>query len=451
MLKKIGFISLFIYVILFQTKGQNLYPYLNDLSGGIANGYGSWGDNNVIRETEIDFTNKGTVTFYHPDVAPHHAPAIFFISGWGKNADTYDKFFRFTASHGYSVIHIFNTNPGSINSSYPNALEMITETTYNYYSDWIDTTKVGLMGHSFGGGATIWVGKKIFGTPHNWGENGRFIFTTTPWLTFLTDINDLQNYPPNVKLVIEISDDDESSSEDYTWNTDERAIRAVFQLINIPVEDKDFIRLYSDPATYTYNGDTYSYDANHYISYTNIYNAMDVYAINRISHALTEYVFEGNTDAKNVALGNNSNQQINMGFLTNLFVTDAPIITRPREEFEYQCNSSTGWSTPDIWKLKDFCEDSDGDGWIDYFTSVENIKPSFFSIYPIPVSSVLNINYKAENLEIQKIEIFNNLGKKCITINNSKPKSIDISNLKKGTYFIKISTSKKSASKKFIK
>ncbi len=445
----------------FTISAQNLYPNLHDQSGGIIEGYGSWGDNDVIRETGIDFPDKGTVTFYHPDIAPFLAPTIFFVSGWGREADTYDKFFRFTASHGYSVINIYNTNPGSINSSYPNALDMITEVTYNNYSNWIDTTKVGIMGHSFGGGAAIWLGKEIFGDPYNWGENGRLIFTTTPWLTFLTDFDDLQNYPPNVKLLIEISDDDEHASNDFTWNTDERAIRAVYELINIPNDDKDFVRVYSDPATYTYNENTYSYDASHYISYTGVtdasfglyrtFDAMDVYAINRLSHALTEYVFKGDIDAKNVALGNNSNLQTDMGFLTDLFVTDTPIITRPGNEFAYQCNSSTGWSTPDIWKLQNYCEDSNGDGLIDYFSSIKEIKETFFSVSPIPATSVINIKLNDNQKKIELIEIYNMQGEKCLILKKPKITSVDISSLEIGTYLVNVSTSNENCILKFIK
>jgi pimeloyl-ACP methyl ester carboxylesterase len=358
------------------------YPNLDDNSGGIESGYGSWGTHGVTMEPGIEVTDQGIITIYHPDGTPEQKKTIFFISGWGQQAHIYDKLFKFLASHNYTVVNVYNFSDsgqpgyvGNIEESYPNIISMI-ERSVAEWGEWIDTSHVGIMGHSYGGGASIWVGLDLFGTK-NWGENGRFILTLSPWLTFLTERSDLENYPDNVKLLIQISDDDLSNDEDYIWNTDERALRAVFELINISDEDKDFIRVYSDTNPthqYEYNGNTYSYKANHYISYTGNtssggdyepYDRLDVFAVNRLTQAMTEYVFEGNQSAKSVALGNGSAQQVDMGIMPDLSVTDFPVITRNPDDFAYKCNAETGWSDPSIWKLKDYCEDLDSDGLID--------------------------------------------------------------------------------------
>ena len=443
--------------LIFSLNAQNRYPTLHDQSGGITDGFGSWGVHDTTKETPVVIPDKGTISFYHPDIAMTQLGTIFFISGWGREAETYEAFFYFMASRGYAVVNIYNTNPGNINMSYQNSVDMIIDAANNLYPDWIDTTKVGLMGHSYGAGSSIWIGKELFGETHNWGTNGRFIFMTAPWLSFLMDATDLQNYPSDVKLLIEISNDDLASDVDYTWNTDERAIRAVYELINIPNDEKDFVRVFSDPTTFEHEGTTYSYEASHYVSYTGsfsggvlqTYDKMDVFAINRLSHALIDYVFEGNTSAKEVALGNGSAPQINMGGLTELSVTDTPIITRPENEFKYRCSETTGWGDPDIWKLHDYCADSDNDGVIDYLV-VDEAAQTHFSLFPIPASSLLTIRFTNTFEKIENIKITTITGQLVYNRKNPNSYSIDLSGFNKGGYFVTIQTKENRASRKIL-
>jgi len=451
---------LFIFSILsfINLQAQNLYPTLHDQSGGISSGYGSWGTYGTIKETPIDVAGKGTISFYHPIMTPTQLGTVIFISGWGREASTYESFFHYLASLGYSVINIYNTNPGSIENSYANSVSMILESATTHYPDWIDTTKIGLMGHSYGGGSTIWIGKELFGPDHNWGTNGRFIFLTAPWLSFLVDKDDLQNYPENVKLLIEISNDDLSTDASYTWNTDERAIRAIYELINIPDDEKDFIRVYSDPTTFIYDGNNYTYNASHYVSYTGTvasdgnfqtYDAMDVYALNRLAHALIDYVFNGIEDGKAIALGNGSSAQIDMGGLTELSVTDKPVISRPEEDFKYQCSATSGWGDPAIWKLQNYCIDTDNDGVID-FLKVESLTQNLFKVYPVPTTSLVNIRFVSEFEKIERIEILNSAGSLVTKIIHPNTYTLNLSELNTGTYFIKIETLKHFAIQKII-
>jgi len=451
----------FLFVTFQMLFAQNEYPNLDDESDGIINGYGSWGANNVIRENTLDLPDfDGNITFYHPDIIATQLPTIFFISGWGRDVNTYDKFFRFIASQGYPLVHIYNNNPGNIATSYTNAKGMIEEAAELHYSNWINTSKIGLMGHSFGAGATVWIGKELFDeAKNNWGTEGRFIFMTAPWFSLMITPEELQNYPENVKLLIEINNDDLSSNADYTWNTDERAIRAVYQLINIPNDEKDLARVYSSPETYQYNGATYTYDANHYISYSQAtsegvyqpYDALDVFAINRLSNALIEYTFNGDTNAKNVALGNGSAEQKDMGFLTDLAITDTPIVTRAETEYAYKC--TTGWNdfedSAQVWYLQDYCEDNNNDGMVDVLP-VPEFDQNSFEVYPIPTSSLLTIRLQDETESIHQIIITDNIGKKIQYIRNPTSNTIDVSKLTTGVYFIKIMTEKKVSIRRFI-
>ncbi len=455
-MKAILFIVTALFVVTLQA--QVSYNDLQDGTSGIANGYGSWGANNVIHEPEIiDNTNDGIINFYHPDIAMQQLPVIYFISGWGRPAYTYEKLFYFLASQGYAVVNIYNNTPGNTTEAYQFSLNMMLASAQTHFTNWIDTSKVGLMGHSYGAGSTIWLGKQIFGNPYNWGVNGRFIFMTAPWYSLVVTKDDLINYPQNVKLLIEINNDDmhEGSAN---YNTDERAIRAVFELINIPDSEKDFIRVFSDATTYQYDSDndgtpeTYHYDANHYISYTGVnnsaghfqpYDALDVYAINRLSHALIDYTFNGNMQAKNIALGNGSVEQTDMNFLTDLQVTDTPVITRPENQFQYPCHSN--WNdfqtNQNIWFLQDACNDSDNDGVIDLIAlSVGQEKLKGFNLYPIPASNYITVHLKSNIAKIKKIEIYDALGKKLLTSINPINNTVKLDNFVNGTYYLKLET-----------
>ena len=464
--------KLTLVVILISTliQAQISYADLQDGTTGIATGYGSWGENSVIHETEVNFEVAGTVVgkinFYHPDIAVTQLPTIFFISGWGRPAYTYEYYFHFLASQGYSVVNIYSDRPGDIATSYQDSLDMIIQAAETEYPNWINTSKVGLAGHSYGAGATVWLGKHIFGATHNYGASGRFIFMTAPWYSLMVTESDLLNYPDNVKLLIEVNNDDMHNSGSY--NTDERAIRAVFELINIPNDEKDFVRVFSDTnLTFQYDSDnngtdeTYHYDANHYVSYTatsnshgayQTYDALDVHAINRLSHALIEYTFNDDLQAKNIALGNNSTAQIDMDFLTDLFVTDTPIITRPQNEFAYECNTNwndfeTGQNT---WFLQNACSDTDNDGVIDIVQalSVADVRTDVnFNIYPNPTSNFLVIDGNSVKKDITIIDVS---GKIVLRKTNFTDEKLNISALNEGVYFIQIVSNKISMSKKLI-
>ena len=72
-----------------------------------------------------------------------------------------------------------------------------------------------------------------------------------------------------------------------------------------------------------------------------------------------------------------------------------------------------------------------------------------FTLYPNPVNDILNFNSK-ENLEIQSAEVYNMLGQIVISVPNAT-KSINVSSLTKGSYFVKVNTEKGSATSKFVK
>ncbi len=76
---------------------------------------------------------------------------------------------------------------------------------------------------------------------------------------------------------------------------------------------------------------------------------------------------------------------------------------------------------------------------------------SYFRIYPNPASDVLKIESK-QNIEVQSISIYNTLGQLVLVVPNAKgTKTVDVSGLQTGNYFIKIDSDKGTSNTKFIK
>lgn len=76
---------------------------------------------------------------------------------------------------------------------------------------------------------------------------------------------------------------------------------------------------------------------------------------------------------------------------------------------------------------------------------------NYFSIYPNPADDVLNIETK-KKIDVTSISIYNTLGQVILVNPNAQQtKSVDVSSLKSGNYFLKINSDKGSSSVKFVK
>lgn len=78
--------------------------------------------------------------------------------------------------------------------------------------------------------------------------------------------------------------------------------------------------------------------------------------------------------------------------------------------------------------------------------STDSFVKTHFSIYPNPAKDFIHIALEDE-LQLENVVIYNNLGQKVKTVNQSK---IDISSLAKGLYFIEVHTNHGTASKKVV-
>jgi hypothetical protein len=347
LLKKISFPFIFFTCCISSCKksdneGSTQPPVSTDsIQGPIQkplSGYGADGNNEV---GEIDFTNpqysSTKVSVFYPKGITSPRPTIFFSHPYGGEDKSYNMgLYNFVAKKGYTIVFVpYKTLDTTINHRYETLWEGFTKAAKDY-PDIIDTTKVGFMGHSFGGGATIGLAYKAF-TERNWGANGRFLFTMAPWYAFnwgssLSTQQQLQSFPANTKMISQVYDEDVTN--------DHRLAIDIYRNINIPDSEKDFIYFRSSAIA------GYNYLTDHVMPTSRTaYNALDYYGVYRLLDAMMDYSFNGNASAKNVALGNGSASQATMPSyngqaMAPLEVTDNPSPNYQQSRYQFPCNSA---------------------------------------------------------------------------------------------------------------
>ena len=311
-------------------------PVDDDLEGPISRPALGYGADGSYKVAEVSFANPqyaGTrVTIFYPVGITSAKPTIFYSHPYGGEDKEYNRgLFEFIAKKGYVVVFVpYPTLGVSIDARYNTLWAGFTKAVSDY-PNIIDTRKVGFMGHSFGGGASIGLGYKAF-VDNGWGENGRFIFTMAPWYNYQISSQQLQNFPANTKMITQVYDEDVVN--------DQRLAIDIFKNINIPNAEKDFIYIKSSTiAGYTYH--TYPNLPNSRTAY----DAYDYYGIYRLLDAMMDYSFNNNQAAKDTALGNGSAAQVTMpGYkgevMAPLEVTDNPVPKYAQDRYEFKCNSS---------------------------------------------------------------------------------------------------------------
>jgi hypothetical protein len=292
-------------------------------------GYGADGSYAV---TVTSFPSPGfpgeIVEIFHPVGVTGSVPTLFFAHGFGGTFSNYvGGMLEFVAKKGYAVVFApYPTTGSSIVERYDILLAGFQQAARSY-PNIIDTTQVGFMGHSFGGGAMFGISHRCF-TENNWGQNGRLLFSLAPWYSYELTQAQLQSFPSNTKLIMQVYDDDNVN--------DHRMAIDIFNNINIPAAEKDYILVRSD----TLQGNLYA--ADHAVPGTyQVFNALDYYAFYRLLDALCDYTFNGSPTGKDLALGNGSALQVTMPpGLKPLFQTDSPIPTYSEDKYGFPCSGA---------------------------------------------------------------------------------------------------------------
>jgi len=243
-------------------------------------------------------TNDKSTVYYPTDIATmdHKTPVIFFISGWSSTtpASQYDTMFKFIASHGYTVIYQLQgavaTSTYAINGL-DTFLASADATIQNVILPNIDTSKIGVLGHSAGGGITLTILKHF--SDMGYGANGRLVMMYDPWFAFNMNETDIQSLPSNTNVILEQFGNRGNNDAN---GTDARIPLTLYSLLSsIPSNHKDY---------YVYDGQ----NADHTYPYGNGRPYADMQGILKPLDALMYFTFDNNqSEGARVAALENGN------------------------------------------------------------------------------------------------------------------------------------------------
>lgn len=370
-----------------------------------SNGYGTDGSYTVATQSFANPNFPGhDIVIYYPAGITSPVPVIFYSHAFGGNdPNNISGFLNFVAKKGYAVVFVPYQTVGNVQQKYTNLLEGFTKAARDYPYI-IDTTKVGFAGHSFGGGASFANAYYCF-TQLNWGQSGRFIFAMAQWYAYNITQAELQSFPADIKLLTVVYEEDKTN--------DQRMANDIFNTINIPASEKDYLRVKSD----TING--YAYVADHVVPNNSRFDALDYYAYYRLLDAMCDYVFNGNVAGKDVALGSGSIAQITMpGGMSPLVHSEAPDFANAQSTYQFPCSSSDN-------PRQDHCDE-------EALVVTETTINTKFSMYPNPANTIL---YIETDKGIARIDIFDSKGQ---LVKTAKTKNVSISGLTSGLYFVKL-------------
>lgn len=273
----------------------------------ITTGYGA---NGTFSITDDRFASplfpSENVHVFRPAERSSVAPVIFFAPGFGAtDPANYRPLINHIVSRGYAVIFSpFQVIAGD-GSVYQRRYDTIFagyEEAVKRYGNFFDLTRVGFIGHSFGGGASFAMLQRGV-VDKGWGSRGLFLFSLAPWYVYEITTKQLLNFPAHAKVLVQVYDAD-------TVN-DHRIAKEVFERTGLPASEKDFVLLRSDQQQGV------ELEASHGTPSGQTPNALDYYGIWRLFDALADYAFSGAAAGKELALGNGSAPQRFMGTWPN--------------------------------------------------------------------------------------------------------------------------------------
>lgn len=377
----------------------------------MTNGYGAWGPYAALKDSVRSPLFAGRqVEVFHPQGLPGPRPTIFFSHGFGGNqSDFYSAIIAFLVSKGFTVVFSpYPTLAGSILDRYEVLWEGFLRAA-STFPQYIDVSRVGFAGHSFGAGASFSLARRAI-TEVKWGNQGKFIFSMAPWYLYGISSAELRDFPAEVKVIVQVYAEDVVN--------DHRIAIDAFQRIGVANSEKDYVWVPSDRVQ------GFDYASNHTVPSVRSggYDAIDSWAVFRLIEALADYTFTGNAAAKTIALGNGGAAQITMptynGYqMKPLVVSDQPQPQQPESYYEFACSNLLN-------PRRDFCGLSTG---ITAVAAPANL------LYPNPLTEVLQIDYAPTGTN-PMVEIYDAWGR--MVHRQAFAPSIGVAQLPTGWYMV---------------
>ncbi len=178
------------------------------------------------------------VYLFCPISSKEPIPVVFFCHGIGASCPSnYGGLISRIIQNGYAVMYSpFKTSLFKPNKCYT----MMWNGFKGGVKKWgmkLDTTRIGFVGHSYGGGAVPGLAHKAL-TKHHWGSQRAFLYIMAPWFSHWITQKDLETFPPNTHLVIQVFENDNIN--------DPRMALDIYETINISPHNKWFIYTHND-------------------------------------------------------------------------------------------------------------------------------------------------------------------------------------------------------------
>lgn len=158
--------------------------------------YGQSGAHNILTYVEVD---EGNTTLYYPtDMSEaNKVPVVFFTPGWNSSdVNDYQTLLEFIAKHGYAVIYAKDYYGDT--GTFIERFEKILDGNNNILPK-LDTTRIGFVGHSSGGGDAFRMLEYF--SQKGYGTSGRFLMTLDPWFAYEMTSEKMHNLPSNTNIV----------------------------------------------------------------------------------------------------------------------------------------------------------------------------------------------------------------------------------------------------------
>jgi hypothetical protein len=289
----------------------------------LPNDYGRLGKLAVTRQAiqHPDANVPDKVSVFVPENATpaNRRPVVFFAHGFGgTDYRFYEDLLRQLASNGYVVVFApYTSSFFTSNAARYQQIWSGFQLAVQQYGSVMDTSRVGFAGHSYGAGAVPEMTRR--GVAQGWGVNGLFMFVMAPWYSWGTDYSRI---PANAKLIVQVYWDDQTNEhligQNDVWNRLPQITERKWQVIR---RASAFCSLNADhrlPVTGVVGGTGGDV------------NAFDYWGVWRRLHALSDYTFNNNVNAKNVAFGIDTQmgrwRMAALRPVTPLQATDAPVV-----------------------------------------------------------------------------------------------------------------------------
>ncbi len=303
----------------------------------ITSGFGAPGSYKVSKRDFFHPTKgHGKIYLFSPVGGDGPRPVILFLHGFQwPMPDYYQGLINNIVSQGYHVVFpsylMYSMTVGN-KKRYELMLAGAVEAMKVLGSS-VDTTRIGFIGHSYGGGAVpavAWHFLKL----RRWGRNGAFMFILAPWYVFNFEPEQFSNFPPHTRLLIEVYEGDRISD----WRMAEDLF---YSFSSISYRNKDFVIVHNDE----YDDKELEVDHTSPLSSGgDDIDAVDYFALYRLADALAAETFRGDSLGRNIALGGGNPEQIFMGTwpdgtpLAQLTVTDRPVTPYPQFLYLFHWN-----------------------------------------------------------------------------------------------------------------